>query len=150
MLRLEPIMPENWRKAVFISTDPEHNCPLDEQWVTSSAFSMLQAIYEPQWRCRLILDDDVPVGFAFYGIAELADWKGPALCRYAIDVDHQGKGYGRAALPLVVEAIRKEFDTKDVYLTLEAANERAVHLYRSFGFVPAGIEDEREQLWVLP
>ena len=149
MLHLEAITSENWREAVFISTDPEHLCPLDEQWVTSSAFSMLQAIYEPQWCCRLILDDDEPVGLAFYGMAEVADWKGPALCRYAIDVDHQGKGYGRAALPLVVEAIRKEFDTSDVYLTLEATNERAVHLYRSFGFVPAGVEDEGEQLWVL-
>ena len=56
MIHLERVNRENWRQAVFVTSDPERKCPLDEKWVTSTAFSIVQSVYEPEWESRLILD----------------------------------------------------------------------------------------------
>ena len=145
MLHLEPVTRENWRDAVFLTTDPEHENPLDQQWVTSTAFSMLQAVYEENWDCRVVYDDETAVGFVFYGL-----WKEnrPLLCRYTIDVDQQGKGYGQKALPLVVEQISRQYGSRKVWVTLERMNQRAVHLYEKFGFQDTGETDEGESVFL--
>ena len=146
MIHLEKISRENWREATFISTDPKHKCPLDEQWVTSTAFSIVQSVFEPEWESRIIMDDDKMIGFAFYGL-----WKeknAPLFCRYTIDYDEQGKGYGQAALPIIIEAIREQYGCDKIYLTLEEENERAVHIYRKFGFEPTGELEEGESVYI--
>ena len=146
MIHLETINRSNWRKATFITTDPERKCPLDEQWVTSTAFSIVQSVYEPEWVSRLIYDDDQLIGFVFYGM--WSEKKAPLLCRYTIDVAHQGKGYGQQALPVIIREMVEKYQTRCIYLTLEESNTRAVHIYRKFGFVPTGEEDEGESVYV--
>ena len=145
MLHLESVTSENWRDAVFLTTDPDHANPLDEQWVTSTAFSMLQAVYEDNWDCRIIYDGDKAVGFVFYGL-----WKEKRslLCRYTIDVDRQGKGYGQQALPLIIRQICQQYGSRQVWVTLEKANKRAVHLYEKFGFRDTGEVDEGENVYL--
>ena len=147
MLRLETITRKNWRKAVFLTTDPARACPLDEQWVTSTAFSMVQAAYEPEWECRLILDGEEPVGFVFFGIWSKKN--SPLLCRYMIDVAKQGRGYGQAALPMVVAEMRRRYGPGPIYLTLEKENRRAAHIYEKYGFVATGEADEGEEIYRL-
>lgn len=147
MLTLSPITPDNWRAACFLSTDPEHKAPLDEQWITSNAFSMLQAVYDPNWTCRLILDGGKPVGFVFFGI--WSKKQAPLFCRYMIDVDYQGRGYGTQALPLILEEMYALYGNRDIYLTLERENTRAVHLYEKFGFRSTGEMDESEEIYLL-
>ncbi|MBR1779917.1 MAG: GNAT family N-acetyltransferase [Oscillospiraceae bacterium] len=147
MMHLESIRRENWRQAAFVTTDPNRNCPLDEEWVASAAFSIVQSVYEPEWKSRLIMDDDIIVGFVFYGWWEKKS--APLLCRYMIDVDCQGKGYGKRALPIVVDEMMEEYQTDRILLTLERKNERAVRLYTGFGFVPTGETDEGEEIYVF-
>ena len=146
MIHLEPITRENWRQAAFVTTDPKRECPLDEKWVTSTAFSIVQSVYEPEWESRLILDDETVIGFVFYGWWEKK--QAPLFCRYTIDIDFQGKGYGKAALPVILAEMTRQYGTRRVYLTLEKENERAVHLYTAFGFVPTGETDEGEEIYV--
>lgn len=146
MIHLEKINRENWRQATFVTTDPNRNCPLDEEWVTSAAFSIVQSVYEPEWKSRLIMDDDIIVGFAFYGWWEKK--KAPLFCRYMIDVAHQGKGYGQRALPVIVDEMMQGYQTDKILLTLESKNERAVHLYTKFGFVPTGETEDGEEIYV--
>lgn len=148
MLKLSPITAGNWRAACFLSTDPEHKAPLDERWITSNAFSMLQAVYDPSWTCRLILDGDTPVGFVFFGM--WPEKQAPLFCRYMIDVDYQGRGYGTQALPLILEEMYALYGKQDIYLTLERENTRAVHLYEKFGFRPTGEMDGSEEVYLLP
>jgi len=147
MIHLEKINRENWRQATFVTTDPERKCPLDEKWVTSAAFSIVQSVYEPEWESRLIMDDETIVGFVFYGWWKEKD--APLFCRYMIDIDHQGKGYGKAALPIVIDEMKKQYNPKKIYLTLEEENEKAIRLYKDFGFVPTGEKDEGEDVYVL-
>ena len=145
MIHLESINRDNWRQATFVTTDPQRLCPLDEEWVTSAAFSIVQSVYEPEWKSRLIMDDETIIGFVFYGW-----WKEknePLLCRYMIDIDFQGKGYGKRALPIVVDEMMKEYQTNRVLLTLESSNKKAVHIYTGFGFIPTGETFEGEEIY---
>lgn len=146
VVTLVPVTSENWRDAVFLTTDPERQNPLDQQWIASNAFSLLQSLYDPDWDCRLIFLEGKAVGFVFYGYwAEKGRY---LLCRYMIDERHQGKGYGKAALPTVVAHIRQQYGCKDVYLTVEDANARAVRLYTDFGFERTEEMDEAERVYV--
>ena len=36
-LRLVPVTADNWRDAVFLTTDPERKMPLDEKWIANNA-----------------------------------------------------------------------------------------------------------------
>lgn len=91
--------------------------------------------------------EDIPVGFVFYGYWQEKDRY--LLCRYMIDEKYQGKGYGKQALSIVVEQIRKQYGCRDVYLTLEDENTRAIHIYEDFGFMRTDEMDESEQVYVL-
>ncbi len=146
MIHLEEITRKNWREATFVTTDPEKKCPLDEGRVTSAAFSIVQSVYEPEWKSRLIMDDETIVGFVFYGWWE--EKQAPLFCRYMIDVDYQGRGYGKRALPVIIDEMMREYRTDRILLTLERDNERALRLYTQFGFVSTGEMDEGEEIFV--
>ena len=92
-LKLVPVTEHNWREATFLTTDPERKIPLDEQWIANNAFSLLQCCYDKDWDCRIMMDGETAVGFVFYGYDRDEDRY--LLCRYMIDVAHQGKGYGK-------------------------------------------------------
>ena len=146
-LKLVPVTGDNWRSAAFLTTDPEKRMTLEEQWIASNVFSLLQCQYEKDWDCRLMMDGDKAVGFVFYGYWEERDHY--LLCRYMIDAAEQGKGYGTAFLPLVVEQIRSQYGCRDVYVSVNEENTRAVSLYQKAGFVLTDEMDEEEQVYVL-
>lgn len=79
----------------------------------------------------VIYDDDIP---------EYDIW------HMMIDASQQGRGYGRAALHLVLDYIRRKpfGDSDRVALTCHRENAPALALYRSMGFAPTGQQDEDE------
>ena len=146
-LKLVPVTAENWRSAVFLTTDPERNIPLDEKWLTSNAFSLLQCRYDPDWDCRLMMDAEKAVGFVFFGYWREEDRY--LLCRYMIDVEYQNKGYGKAFLPMAIQLIHDQYGCRDVYTSVHDDNHHAVHLYTKFGFMPTEEMDAEERVYVL-
>lgn len=146
-LKLVPVTADNWREAVFLTTDPERRIPLDEKWITSNAYSMLQCIYDEDWDCRILKDGEKAVGFVFIGF--LPDEQRAYLCRYMIDVKFQNKGYGSAFLPLVVDLIREQYKCRDVYTSVHDENLHAKYLYERFGFVRTEEMDGEERVYVL-
>ena len=146
-LRLVPVTGENWRDAVFLTTDPSRKIPLDEKWLTSNAFSLLQCHYDTDWDCRLMCDGEKAVGFVFYGY-----WREEErylLCRYMIDTSAQGKGYGKAFLPMVVDLIRCQYGCKELYTSIHDDNACSMALFKRFGFVPTEEMDAEERVYVL-
>ena len=92
---------------------------------------------------------ETPVGFLMIGF-DIADEdadreKYPLITnnyliwRFMIDKNHQGKGYGKAAMKLALDFIKTWPCGKADYcwLSYEPENEVARKLYRSFGFVEA-------------
>lgn len=67
-LKLIPVSADNWKRAVFLTTDPDRNIPLNEKWLTSNAFSLLQCHYDPDWDCRLMMDGEKPWDLCFMAI----------------------------------------------------------------------------------
>lgn len=57
------------------------------------------------------------------------------LCRFMIDIRAQGKGYGKVALSLILDEMKKLDGCDAVYLSIEPENVRARHIYEQAGFV---------------
>ena len=82
------------------------------------------------------------MGFAMYGFFPMYKPAGRVwLDRLLIGAAHQGRGYGGAALGLLLARLRAEYGNRDVYLSVVAGNEAAARLYASFGFVRTGEKD---------
>jgi diamine N-acetyltransferase len=83
-----------------------------------------------------IYDDDVAVGFTMYCLdpVDREYW----IFRLMVDERHQSKGYGRKAMELLMERIRKDKEHHRIFISFEPDNLWAKKLYASLGFVPDG------------
>ena len=61
--------------------------------------------------------------------------------RLLIDEKYQGKGYGKAALHLLLERLRKEYGRKKIYLSVIEGNDVAAGMYKNAGFRFTGRRD---------
>lgn len=101
----------------------------------------------PLWRPVGIYDGTQPVGFAMYGYFSDEGRGGRAwLDRLLIDSRFQGRGYGTAALRLLLRRLREEYGCKEIYLSLYADNRRAYDLYYRHGFRLNGERDTGGEL----
>jgi diamine N-acetyltransferase len=66
-----------------------------------------------------------------------------------IDAAHQGKGFGRKAIRLLLAEWRADPDVAVVKTSYEPTNHIAEHLYSSIGFVPEEIADWGERVATL-
>ena len=140
MIRLRKITEDN-----FISAFQLKLAPGQENYVSHPIRSLAQAyVYRDQCQPFGIYEDETMVGYVMviydYDIPEYNIW------HLMIDEKEQGKGYGKAALALILDYIRtKPFgDSGRVALTCNIENINAIKLYQKSGFSPTGIEDEDE------
>ena len=59
-----------------------------------------------------------------------------------IDRKYQGKGYGSAALGMILDELRREAHFDHVEVCVKKDNAEALHLYEKHGFVDSGFVDE--------
>lgn len=114
--------------------------PEQEKFV-NSAKQMIKDVKEGStFHCTLfeILADELPVGLVYY--ADLPELNVYNLCQFFIDHRYQGRGFGKAALLLVLEKMREEGRYKRVSVTYHEGNDVALRLYESVGFVHTGAE----------
>ena len=107
-----------------------------------------------------IYDDETPVGFCMIGYGTDDSWENaPAvakdsynLWRFMIDRRHQGKGYGKAAMKLILDfiATRPCGPAKLCWLSYEPENTVAKALYSAFGFRETSEWDGDEVIAVRP
>ena len=140
MIHLEKITEENFIDAFHLKLAPGQ-----EAFVSHPVRSLAQAyVYRDQCQPFGIYADEKMVGYVMviydYDVPEYDIW------HMMIDEAEQGKGYGSAALALVLDYIKaKPFGGSDrVALTCNKENENASALYRKLGFAPTGAEDEDE------
>ena len=111
-----------------------------------SAEQMIEDVKEEaELHARLfeILADEHPVGLVYY--ADLPELNVYNLCQFFIDKRYQGRGYGKAALLLVLERMREEGRYKRVSVTYHEGNDVALKLYENVGFVHTGAEFEGDK-----
>jgi diamine N-acetyltransferase len=135
MVSLRPITDANRQAVLALRVSPAQ-----EQFVSNVAESLVEAAAEPggraiQWA---LYDNETPVGFVM--ISDEVD--GPEyiphfLWKLLIDERHQRRGYGTAALDLVVEYFRERGVTV-VSTTAEPGEGSPIPFYERYGFVRTG------------
>ncbi len=127
---LKPLEESNWREVAALSVATDQ-----EDFVPSNDFSIGEASRNRGWIALGIYAGDEPVGLAIYGPepATAALW----LVHFMIDGAHQHRGYGKAALALLIERIRG-LGVGEFHVSFKTANAGARRLYEEFGFEKTG------------
>ena len=140
MIHLRKITEENFIDAFNLKLAPKQ-----ERFVSHPIRSLAQAyVYREQCQPFGIYEDDTMVGYVMviydYDIPEYDIW------HMMIDESNQRRGYGGAALELVLDYIRsKPFGASNrVALTCNRDNTQAIKLYKSRGFIETGAADGDE------
>lgn len=132
---LVPITEENWRSALAIRVQTERLAFVAS--IEPVALILLaKAAVNPDgqtWHPLLLLADGVPVGIVGVGVLGDVAWVHHVL----IDVDHQGRGHGRALMKLVAAWLPPEVTR--LGLCVLPSNEVGWALYRSLGFEQVGV-----------
>lgn len=103
------------------------------------------------WRPVGIYDEDKLVGFAMYGLFETEGKKGRVwLDRFMIGDGHQGKGYGKTSLRLLIRQLYEEYSYDEIFLSIYEDNVNAIKLYEKAGFRFNGeIDTKGEKVMVM-
>ncbi|WP_422660955.1 GNAT family N-acetyltransferase [Paenibacillus sp. EC2-1] len=121
----------------------------DEQtkFVATNMFSLAQAKAFPECECLAIYHDDELVGFTMYCMdhEDQEYW----IYRLMIDAKYQSKGYGKAAMELVIEKIKEDRQHRVIYISFEPENIWAQQLYEQIGFIADGRVIDGEVVYKL-
>ncbi|HPT79358.1 MAG TPA: GNAT family N-acetyltransferase [Candidatus Atribacteria bacterium] len=144
MITLEQITWDNWEACIRLRVKEEQ-----EEFIASNMYSLAQSYVAllndelPPMTYAICNDGDV-IGFVmmYHDTADESEYdeESYGICRFMIDKDHQGKGYGKEALAKALELIRTfpQGNATAVYLSYHPENEAARRLYSAFGFVETG------------
>ncbi|KAB3527686.1 GNAT family N-acetyltransferase [Alkaliphilus serpentinus] len=115
--------------------------------VAPNSVSIAQAYYEEKAWFRGIYDQDEAVGFVMlYKDEEKAEY---FLWRFMIDKNHQGKGYGKEAMELIIDYVKGLPNAKTFGLSVVPADGSAEEFYKKFGFIDTGEVEENEKVYEL-
>ena len=131
-MELRAITEQNYQKNLDLSTGAGQ-----EEFVARNVRSLARAwVFRDRARPYALYEGEEPVGFIMF------DWrpeeKTAEIRRFMIDYRHQGKGYGRAAMELALEKIRRAGLFCRAQLYCVPGNEKARALYHSLGFGETG------------
>jgi diamine N-acetyltransferase len=136
-MELREVTADNWREVVRIE-------PREDQgrFVASVAYYLNLCHYGDEWQPLALYQDGEPVGFAMWGYDAEDDsyWIGG----FVIGAEHQGKGYGRAAMETLLDHLAAQPGYREAALSYEPENTVARRLYARLGFVETGEQAEDE------
>lgn len=103
------------------------------------------------WRPVGIYDGEKIVGFAMYALFLEEGENGRVwLDRLLISAENQGKGYGEAAVRVLLKRLYKEYGYDKIYLSVYDDNEVAIALYEKIGFQFTGeVDTKGEKLMAI-
>ena len=139
-VELREITKDSLRAVLDLAVEPEQ-----EQYVATNARSIAEAHFEPHAWFRAVHAGDDPVGFVMaYRDPPTTFW----VWRFMIDAAHQGKGYGRIALELLVDEARKD-GVDEVKLSYHPGERSPQAFYTRFGFADTGGVEDGEIVMTL-
>lgn len=143
MIRLERVNLSNWEQAITLDIADDQRRFLE---TPSILYGIAEVQFHPPYLPYVIWDGETMVGFVIYGHLpeDSTKWWIPLLI---IDHRHQGKGYGRAAMEAVIQAVRGQApDSTEIALNFKPDNTVAERLYASVGFVRTDEIDDKGQI----
>ncbi|HSG14471.1 MAG TPA: GNAT family N-acetyltransferase [Gaiellaceae bacterium] len=136
---LREITGESVRAICALEVAPEQR-----GFVAPNAISIAQAHFEPKAWFRAVYADDDPVGFVM--LFEDAEKSEYFLWRLMVDAGHQGKGYGRRTLDLVVERVRGLPGAAELLTSYVPGDAGPRDFYLRYGFVETGEVEGAERV----
>lgn len=129
---LRDINKDNWQIAADLKVSDDQINFVRPNW-----FSILQVVFpEVDLFHRAIYNGDEMVGYAMMG--QDPDDLSVFVGRLMIDARHQGKGYGRDAMRLILEELKARYNPSVIFIRFVPENLGAKRLYESLGFVDTG------------
>lgn len=128
MINFREITKENYLEVTELKVDERQR-----HFVADNTFSLVQASYEEGLNTRAIYKDETLIGFLLFDYDE--DIKNWSLSRFMIDVEFQGKGYGKEAVKSFFDYAKNNFKIEKLYISVSIDNLQAANMFRSLGFV---------------
>ncbi|MDO7905222.1 GNAT family N-acetyltransferase [Paenibacillus sp. JX-17] len=131
MIALKEIDRHNFFDVIKLKVAEEQS-----KFVATNTFSLAQAKAFPECVCLAIYHDEVLVGFTMYCMDEEDQeyW----IYRLMIDAKYQSHGYGKAAMDMLIDRIKKDTQHQVIYISFEPDNVWAKQLYEKLGFKEDG------------
>ncbi len=138
-MHFEPVTLENREEIVALELFPEQS-----GFIESVEECLAEAEELSLWRPVGIYDGETLIGFAMYGFFPQPRPEGQVwLDRLLIDKNHQGAGYGKAAVAGLLKRLHREYGSRRVYLSVYDTNQAAIALYQRLGFSFTGEFDTK-------
>ena len=155
--RAEPSMPEvtlreitrdNFRDIMRLRVKPEQ-----ERLIALNSESIAEAHFHDEAWMRAVYADDVPVGFVMLHDENLRDEPEQrdfySLWRFMIGAEHQGKGYGAAAMQLVVNHVSSNPNATELLTSYTPGEGNPAGFYERLDFEHTGKEVHGEpEMWL--
>jgi diamine N-acetyltransferase len=122
--------------------------PEQRGYVAPNAVSIAQAYFQPRAWFRAVYAGDGPVGFVM--LDENPEQGEYYLWRFMIAGEHQGRGYGRAALDLVVDHVRARPGATELRSSYVPGEHGPREFYLAYGFQETGEVEGQEVVIRLP
>ena len=139
---LRKVTGENLKSVLNLGVTEEQ-----EKFVASNARSIAEAYFADYAWFRAIYAGEKPVGFLM--ISDMPEKAEYYLWRFMIDAKYQGKGYGRKALELLIDYVRKRPNAKAFYTSHRKGKGSAEGFYLKMGFKHTGDVEHGEYLMKL-
>ena len=138
MIRLTEITEDNWMEAAGLSVRDDQ-----KQFVAPAVGIIARGYVYRDFNSKVFAIED---GETLVGLALVREFGseplGYDLQQFMIDERFQGRGYGTAALRLILDELRKEGHYGQVEVCVKKDDAAAIHLYRKHGFTDSGYIDE--------
>lgn len=146
---LEPVVAENWRRALLVTVRPEQLAFVADHQPVALVI-LAKSYVRPggrQWEPLAIVDE---VGNIVGLVALAHSGTSTEMLHLAIDAASQGQGLGTAAVDAIIGYVhRGRPSCRELTLSVHPDNELAQHVYRSAGFEPTGALRDGEPLFAL-
>ena len=136
-LELRELTPESARTVSRLEVTADQ-----ARFVAPNAVSLAEALVEPKAWCRAIVADGRPIGFAMLYLDR--DKPEYFLWRFMIAAPFQGRGFGAAAIRLIVDAVRQEPGATELIVFWVPGPGGPEPFYKGLGFVETGVIEDGE------
>jgi diamine N-acetyltransferase len=137
-IKLIQLTVENWQGVINLEVKESQ-----KEYIAPNVMTIAQSKFYPELEVQAIAEEDQFVGLvAYFPSFDFPD-VGPEyldfsfILRFMIDKGHQGRGYGRKAMEILLEEMKqKNPNLKEVHLTVVPENSAAKQFYEKIGFHP--------------
>lgn len=125
-ITLRKITQDNWRECIALKVSDEQ-----KKFVASNENTLALTYVHPEVNPLAIYLDEKIIGLITHALDP--DENIYYINRFMIDENYQGKGYGRAALKMMIEKLKND-GVKVLDIIHNPNNHSAIKLYASLGF----------------